>query len=250
MVTFGNEATVSPFDAAADADRYYSVAEAAARLGVSRISVWRWIRDGRLPAARLGHRTTRISERDLYRLLAPSPVPPAFSVDRHVTLPAEQRIDHTLAPRAGWWEVNASEHLVQFYESDEFLIGAVCEFIGSSLRANDAAIVIATPAHRQAFEERMTAVGIAVRAAELSGQYVALDAAETLSKFMVGSTPDSQRFKAVVGGVVDDSLGRWPRLRAFGEMVALLAAAGQEGAAMRLEAFWNELQLERGFALM
>src|SRR5215207_6552655 len=120
MVTFGNEAAVSPFDAAADADRYYSVAEAAARLGVSRISVWRWIRDGRLPAARLGHRTTRIRERDLNRLLTAGP----YSTD-HTASPHEP--NGALAPHPRWWEVRSSEHLVQFYESDGYLIDAVSD---------------------------------------------------------------------------------------------------------------------------
>jgi excisionase family DNA binding protein len=48
---------------------YFSVAEAAAHLGVSRGSVSRWIRADRLPATHLGQRTTRIARRDLERFL-------------------------------------------------------------------------------------------------------------------------------------------------------------------------------------
>ncbi len=48
---------------------YYNIVQAAELLGVSRVSVWRWIRAGRLPAARLGNRTTRIERADLDRLL-------------------------------------------------------------------------------------------------------------------------------------------------------------------------------------
>src|SRR5579859_721371 len=51
---------------------YYSISQAAALLGISRVSIWRWIGDGRLPAVRLGHRTTRIKHADLERLLVPS----------------------------------------------------------------------------------------------------------------------------------------------------------------------------------
>src|ERR687893_212896 len=54
---------------AADARSYYSISQAAALLGVSRMSIWRWIGAGRLPAARLGHRTTRIRREDLAQLL-------------------------------------------------------------------------------------------------------------------------------------------------------------------------------------
>src|SRR5437773_6699342 len=49
---------------------YYSITQAAALLGVSRVSIWRWIRAGRLPVWRLGHRTSRIKREDLERLLA------------------------------------------------------------------------------------------------------------------------------------------------------------------------------------
>ena len=45
--------TGGPADAPDDR-HYYSISEAAALLGVSRVSIWRWIRSGRLPAARLG----------------------------------------------------------------------------------------------------------------------------------------------------------------------------------------------------
>src|SRR5947209_3458825 len=60
----------SPLAAAAAGERrYYSISQAAALLGVSRVSIWRWVRDGRLPVARLGHRTARIKQEDLDALL-------------------------------------------------------------------------------------------------------------------------------------------------------------------------------------
>ena len=52
---------------AADAHSYYSISQAAALLGVSRMSIWRWVRAGRLPVARFGHRTARIRREDLDR---------------------------------------------------------------------------------------------------------------------------------------------------------------------------------------
>src|SRR5713226_6436668 len=51
---------------------YYSIAEVAALLGVSRVSVWRWITAGRLPVTRLGHRTVRVKRDDLVRIVRPS----------------------------------------------------------------------------------------------------------------------------------------------------------------------------------
>lgn len=40
---------------------YMRPADAARAIGVSRASVWRWIREGRLAEVRLGRRTTRVA---------------------------------------------------------------------------------------------------------------------------------------------------------------------------------------------
>jgi excisionase family DNA binding protein len=40
---------------------YMRPADAARALGVSRASVWRWIREGRIAEVRLGRRTTRVA---------------------------------------------------------------------------------------------------------------------------------------------------------------------------------------------
>src|ERR1700730_6490105 len=58
-------------DDAAAGRSYYSIAEVAALLGVSRVSVWRWISSGRLPLSRLGHRTVRIKREDLSQIIRP-----------------------------------------------------------------------------------------------------------------------------------------------------------------------------------
>jgi excisionase family DNA binding protein len=51
---------------------YYSIAEAARVLNVSRSTVWRWIAAGRLKAIRLGPKTIRITPDDLQRLMHPT----------------------------------------------------------------------------------------------------------------------------------------------------------------------------------
>lgn len=40
---------------------YMGPSAAARALGVSRASIWRWIREGRLAEVRLGRRTTRVA---------------------------------------------------------------------------------------------------------------------------------------------------------------------------------------------
>src|SRR4051812_455851 len=98
------------------------------------------------------------------------------------------RTPHTHGSEAG-----ESEHFVQFYENDAFLVESVGTFIGAGLGAGNGAIVIATQAHREALEERLEAQGLDLMAVKQRNQYVALDAAETLAKFMVNGSPDEGR---------------------------------------------------------
>src|SRR5205085_1038509 len=153
------------------------------------------------------------------------------------------------APRADWRAMGASEHFVQFYEADAFLLDAVKDFVGATLRAGDVAIVIATPAHRAGIEDRLRADGLDVAGARACGRYVALDAAATLSRVMVDGAPEPGRFADVIGGIVARAAEGQRRVRIFGEMVALLAVEGNHAAAVRLEELWNDLQQTHAFAL-
>jgi hypothetical protein len=79
---------------------------------------------------------------------------------------------------------------------------------------------------------------------------VALLASETLSRFMVNGIPDEARFVEVAQGVLQRARGKGGRkVRAFGEMVALLWADGQCAAAIALERLWNQLQATEKFPL-
>ena len=142
-----------------------------------------------------------------------------------------------------------SEHTVQFYETDDFLTDGLSEFIGAGLGAGEACVVIGTSAHRAGLEQRLQARGFEMSAVRERGDYVALDAAETLAKLLVAGIPDERRFEEVIGGVIKRAAqaprgqrGRRRHVRAFGEMVALLWAQGELDAAVRLEDLWNDLQ--------
>jgi excisionase family DNA binding protein len=51
---------------------YYTVPEAARVLGVSRATVWRWIKAERLPAQRVGPRILRVRRADVEALVQPA----------------------------------------------------------------------------------------------------------------------------------------------------------------------------------
>jgi signal transduction histidine kinase/ActR/RegA family two-component response regulator len=154
-----------------------------------------------------------------------------------------------LAPRSDWSEMRESEHFAQFYETDGCLLDSLSGYIGAGLSAGEAAIVVATPAHRAGLEERLREYGLDVDSARASGQYVALDAAETLSTFMHDRSPEPGRFAEVIGRIIAGAAAGGTRVRAFGEMVALLWAEGNQAAAIRLEGLWNDLQNTHAFSL-
>lgn len=144
-------------------------------------------------------------------------------------------------------------HVVQFYSQDEFLLDELSRFIGTALGGGNSAIVIATKAHRDGLGQRLRVRGLDTITAIQQERYVLMDAAETLSKFMVNDFPEVTRFREFMGEVIAKataaSEGQHPQVVAFGEMVALLWAEGKGHAAIRLEELWNELAHTYAFSL-
>jgi signal transduction histidine kinase len=153
------------------------------------------------------------------------------------------------APAACWVETGERDHFVQFYEADEFLLDSLSSYVREGLETGDACVVVARPEHREGLDARLRACGLDTNAACASGRLVMLDAAETLSLFMSNDAPDPRRFEEVVGRVLARAAEAGGRVRAFGEMVALLWADGNTEAALRLEGLWNGLQEARAFRL-
>jgi PAS domain S-box-containing protein len=138
------------------------------------------------------------------------------------------------------------EHLVQFYEKDDFLLDEVTDFLGAGLRAGHAGVVIATQHHRDGLARRLGG-----RLALDADRYVALDAAAALEQFMVGGWPDERLFQEAIGGVLGRAAQNGSRrVCAFGEMVTLLWAEGRHDAALRLEELWNELAAACSLSLL
>jgi MEDS: MEthanogen/methylotroph, DcmR Sensory domain len=144
------------------------------------------------------------------------------------------------------------DHTVHFYgKAVPRLAAEVGRYLWEGLKQGEAAIVIATGLHWQAFVAQLAAVGLDASSAECQGRLVFRDAEETLAQFMVRGQPDWQRFRTAMEAVIENVRARTGnvRIRAYGEMVDLLWNAGQSGAAARLEEFWNKLLTKHGFTL-
>lgn len=154
---------------------------------------------------------------------------------------------------AAWRQGDQHAHVVQFYDRDDFLVSEISRFVGTAIGAGDSSIVIATKSHRDAIAQRLESNGLNMASAIAQGRYLALDAAETLAKFMVFGKPDSERFTKVLGDIVErarkGAAREDARVAAFGEMVAVLWAEGKGDAAVQLEQLWNSLAETHSFSL-
>lgn len=141
------------------------------------------------------------------------------------------------------------EHFVQFYNKDDLLIKNLKSFVGAGLKNNNVSIIIATQQHIEDLNTALAEEGFDVEKLERTRHYICLDAGETLSKFIVNGRPNRALFKEVIGGLLREVAETGKEIRAFGEMVALLWAEGNQNAAISLERLWNEIADEYSFTL-
>jgi hypothetical protein len=156
----------------------------------------------------------------------------AFWKGNPVSTPARVRVD--------------SPHFVTFYAAEDELIHAVARHV---VDGPSGAVVVATAAHRQAIEKRVTELG-ADRSRPPADTMVMLDAEETLGRFFDGERIDPALFDEVIGGLIRRSARPGASLHVYGEMVAVLWEAGRVTAALELERLWNELATTVHFSLL
>jgi hypothetical protein len=127
--------------------------------------------------------------------------------------------------------------------NDDLFLHGFAQFIGAALKAGNAVIVVATESHRKDLLPRLQAHGWDISAAIEQGRYMSLDAAETLSTFMVNDLPDPARFLKVAGDLIMAAAkvvkGERGRIVACGECAHLLWAQGNAEAAIQLEHLWD-----------
>ncbi|MCD6011353.1 MAG: hypothetical protein K0Q79_1215 [Flavipsychrobacter sp.] len=148
-----------------------------------------------------------------------------------------------------WAEIAPCDHVVQIYENDNAFLDALAGFVGGGINSGDCVIVIATQAHLKALETRLSSYGIHVDDLISEDRYIPLDAEETLAKFMVDGWPNEDLFMRTVSELLARAQGKKRRVRAFGEMVALLWAEGNSSATVRLEHLWNKFCEQATFCL-
>jgi anti-sigma regulatory factor (Ser/Thr protein kinase) len=140
-------------------------------------------------------------------------------------------------------------HVVQFYDRDEELADNAGNYLAGAIAEGGAAIVVATPGHCAGFEAQLAAGGVDVGAARRDGSLVCLDATQVAPGLTHAGRVDLAAFGARFRPAIL-AAGEAPGpVRIYGEVVALLWAAGHVNAALELEGLWSELARQIPFSL-
>jgi hypothetical protein len=148
-----------------------------------------------------------------------------------------------------WGELAPCDHVVQIYENDKVFLDSLEGFIGSGILAGESVIIIATKDHLKSMNERLTNQGFDIDSLIANDRFIGLEAKEALSQFMVNDWPDEQLFFKMVTTVFKRAQKNSRKVRAFGEMVALLWQQGFNGATVQLENLWNQFHKKGAFPL-
>lgn len=148
-----------------------------------------------------------------------------------------------------WGEIAPTDHVLQIYENDDIFIDTLAGYVGGGINAGECVIVIATPNHREALYSRLCSYAINVTTLIDDDRYIALDAEATLALFMIDGWPDEELFNKTISSVIERGICKGRRIRAFGEMVALLWDKGLNGATVHLEHLWNKFREKNQFCL-
>lgn len=145
-------------------------------------------------------------------------------------------------------------HKLQIYSSDSSFLDGFASFAVGGLSAGKAVVVLATEAHRLGLSQRLETLGFDLNAAIRSGGYVPVDAAETLSSFMVDGRLEAERLWTIVDTLVETARkapnGTRRRVVACGELAPSLWARGNVDAALSVEKLWDAASQRYGISTL
>lgn len=142
-----------------------------------------------------------------------------------------------------------STHSVQLFDSQLSRATRIAGYVREGLERGGNVLVVATPTNWRATAAILEHNGVSIDALVATGRLTVLDAAQTLAQFMSGNTPDAAKLESVVGSLVARLAQQPGRLHIYGEMVDVLAEAGNYRGAHRLEELWNGLASKTAFDL-
>lgn len=140
---------------------------------------------------------------------------------------------------------------MQFFDDQETLGARVAEFLHQGCLEGSNALIVVRPSSVQAIGRALSARHVSLQSLIETGRVTVVDAAATLQSLMNGTTPDPQRFSAVVSTLLRQLIAASPGVPiVYGEMVEILATEGNFEGAAALEDLWNGLFAATPFTLL
>lgn len=126
----------------------------------------------------------------------------------------------------------------------------MADYVDAGWQAGDTVLIVATGPHWASIRRQLETIGVPVAEAITSGRLIVRDAWQTLGGLRWDERLDATRFDVSVGHFVRTLVERGRPLRIFGEIVDLLAGAGDFACAEQLEELWNGLARRHPFRLL
>lgn len=143
----------------------------------------------------------------------------------------------------------SAPHSVQFFDTPDSAARALGHFAGAGLAQGEHVLLVTRLDNWNRAAVNLALPGAALSDAVNSGQLTVCDSSRTLAALLVDGMPSAERFENTIAPLVSRSIERGGSLRAYGDMVDLLAAEGSFDAAEKLEELWNGLQARLPFTL-
>jgi hypothetical protein len=138
---------------------------------------------------------------------------------------------------------------VQLFDSHESAAQAAAAFVAEGFADGERVVLVIRLDDWSRAAVRLAAEGIPLGEAIGSGRLVVRDSTRTVEGCLIDGMPTAGNFERAVGDLVRDLASAGVRLRAYGDMVDLLAAEERFDAAARLEELWNDLRARVPFTL-
>jgi len=142
------------------------------------------------------------------------------------------------------------DHAVCFHDEAVGLAREIADYVGPALGGGGAALLLARRERIDSTQQLLAEAGLNVSDLLRRGQLVLLDAQSLSSPGVAEQRCEPAHLAERAREHVKSLVSRWGQLRAFDELVDVLAAEGRHEDTMDVEAHWTSLQREVPFDLL
>lgn len=143
-----------------------------------------------------------------------------------------------------------SEHLVQLFDAPRSLADAAARFLAEGWDRGEQLLVVAKPKHWDLMAAYLESRDCRVRDEAARDRVQVFDAVTTLRRMRKRGAFHADTARGILVPIVEAALRQGRPLRAYGELVELLAEEGDFAAACTVEDMWNELHAIHRFNLL